>query len=197
MALDAKREAEGGNAAMDRMARAIADIKVSSDETAHIVKTIDEIAFQTNLLALNAAVEAARAGDAGKGFAVVAEEVRGLARRSAEAAKTTSRMIEEAQQNADKGVASSEDVRKVLASIITLVEKVSILIREVATAGNNQAKGIEQINTAVSQLDQVTQANAASSEEAAAASEQLSAQAMELNELVGQLLTIIKGGKRA
>src|SRR6185295_12799038 len=107
MAGEARDAAEGSKGAMDRMGSAIGKIKQSADQTARIIKTIDEIAFQTKLLALNAAVEAARAGDAGKGFAVVAEEVRNLARRSAEAAKSTASLIEESQKNADRGVSVS------------------------------------------------------------------------------------------
>ena len=110
LADSASGSADQGAAAMERMSTAINDIKTSSDETAKIVTTIDEIAFQTNLLALNAAVEAARAGEAGKGFAVVAEEVRNLAQRSAEAARNTAEMIEGSVRNADNGVAISKEV---------------------------------------------------------------------------------------
>jgi methyl-accepting chemotaxis protein len=193
MATDAREAASKGQNAMERMSDAIQKIKTSSDETAKIIKTIDEIAFQTNLLALNAAVEAARAGDAGKGFAVVAEEVRSLAQRSATAAKDTAQLIEESQQNSDNGVAVTSEVGEILGQIGTGVEKVTQLIGDVATASNEQAQGIEQVNAAVSQMDQVTQSNAANSEEAASASEELSAQAKELNDMIVTLGRIVGG----
>lgn len=196
MANSAKTAAGRGREAMVQMTQAINDIKKSSDETAKIIKTIDEIAFQTNLLALNAAVEAARAGDAGKGFAVVAEEVRNLAQRSAEAAKNTSALIEGAQKNADNGVASSTQVGQILDEITQAAQKVAALVAEVASATNEQSKGIDQVNLAVSEMDKVTQTNAANSEEAASASEELSAQSRELNEMVVTLMGIV-GGARA
>jgi methyl-accepting chemotaxis protein len=185
--------AEKGNSSMGKMAEAIQEIKKSSDETAKIIKVIDEIAFQTNLLALNAAVEAARAGEAGKGFAVVAEEVRNLAMRSAEAAKNTSALIEDSQQNADNGVKVTEEFTVILNEISGSVKKVTDLISEVAAASNEQASGIAQVNDAVTQIDQVTQQNASNAEESASASEELSAQAAQMQEQVRELLMIVKG----
>jgi methyl-accepting chemotaxis protein len=195
MAQHTLSSSQSGREAMSRMGKVMDEIKKSSDETANILKTIDEIAFQTNLLALNAAVEAARAGEAGKGFAVVAEEVRSLAQRSADAARSTESLIESSRKSAENGVEMSRQVTELLEGIAGDVEKVASNIREVATASNEQARGIDQVNSALGQLDTVTQSNAASAEEAAAASEELSAQAEELNSMVGNLVRIVKGGK--
>ena len=189
--------AQGGQAAMGRMTAAIGKIKDSADQTAHIIKTIDEIAFQTNLLALNAAVEAARAGDAGKGFAVVAEEVRSLAQRSAAAARNTAELIERSQQDAEGGVKVTREVDAVLAEVVAGVARVSELIDQVTKASGEQADGVEVINGAITRLDHVTQGNAASAEESASASEQLSAQARELNKVVKVLEAIVRGGSAA
>jgi methyl-accepting chemotaxis protein len=186
LASEAHTAAGEGDASMKRMADAINQIKQSSDNTAKILKTIDDIAFQTNLLALNAAVEAARAGEAGKGFAVVAEEVRNLAMRSAEAAKNTAGMIEESVKNADGGVKITEEVMKSLGQIVDRTGKVGGLIAEIASASNEQAQGIEQVNGAVAQMNSVTQQNAANSEESASASEQLNSQAAELAKMVSE-----------
>ena len=172
------------DAEMKRMAEAINHIKTSSDNTAKILRTIDDIAFQTNLLALNAAVEAARAGDAGKGFAVVAGEVRNLAMRSAEASKNTAAMIEESVKSAEEGVRITEDVAKHLTLTVERAGKVADIIAEIAASSKEQALGIEQVNTAVAQMNQVTQENAANSEESASAAEQLNSQAEELANLV-------------
>jgi len=177
--------------AMGRMAQAIDQIKESSDETSKIIKTIDEIAFQTNLLALNAAVEAARAGDAGKGFAVVAEEVRNLAQRCSEAAGNTSALIEQSNHNADNGVAMTGEVSASLGDVIDGVGKVSEIVAAVTTSFEEQVRGIEEINIAVTQMDQVTQTNAASAEESSSASEELSCQAGELQSMVGDLARVV------
>ena len=182
----AKGSANQGKAAMDQLSGAIERIKGSSDQTAKIVKTIDEIAFQTNLLALNAAVEAARAGDAGKGFAVVAEEVRSLAQRSAQAAKNTAELIEGSVKNAETGVRLGDEVARQLSEIVTGSEKVNDIVAEIASASAEQAKGISQINQALANVNQITQSNAANSEQSAAAAEQLSAQAEQLASLVEQ-----------
>ena len=177
------------------MSQAINDIQKSSDETAKIIKVIDEIAFQTNLLALNAAVEAARAGEAGKGFAVVAEEVRNLAMRSAEAAKNTATMIEGSVKSANSGVEiSSAEVGKVLGEIVTSNFQNGGSGRgKFPPPAPEQAQGIDQVNTAVSQMDKVTQQNAANAEESASASEELSAQAEQMKSVVVDLIKLVKG----
>ena len=190
---ESARMVKVGQESMTRLSKAIDEIKKSSDETAKIVKTIDEIAFQTNLLALNAAVEAARAGEAGKGFAVVAEEVRNLAQRSAEAAKNTSALIEGSQKNSEQGVAVASETAQALNKITESSKKVASLVSEISAASKEQSQGIDQINTAVAQMDQVVQANASNAEESASASEELSAQARELKEIVNQLVVIVKG----
>jgi methyl-accepting chemotaxis protein len=197
LASEASAAAGNGDASMKHMATAINLIKQSSDNTAKIIKSIDDIAFQTNLLALNAAVEAARAGEAGKGFAVVAEEVRNLAMRSAEAAQNTANMIEESVKNADSGVKITEEVSKSFGQIVDRTRKVGALIAEIAAASNEQASGIEQVNIAMAQMNQVTQSNAANSEESASAAEELSAQASELANMVRAFTLSSDGDSRS
>ncbi len=191
--VEAKGLVDNGKGAMVKLTDAINEIKGSSDSTAKIIKTIDEIAMQTNLLALNAAVEAARAGEAGRGFAVVAEEVRNLAQRSAEAAKDTAHLIVGSQQNSDNGVTLAEEASKAMDAITDSAAKVAGLVAEISAANGEQAQGIEQVNNAVAQMDGVTQNNAANAEETASASEELSGQAQGLNTIVAELTKIIDG----
>ena len=190
---EAKAAADRGNTAMGKMTQAIHAIQKSAGETAKIIRVIDEIAFQTNLLALNAAVEAARAGEAGRGFAVVADEVRNLAMRSAEAAKNTAAMIEQSVQSAASGVQIAVEVGKSLSEITTANNKVNELVGEIAAASDEQARGIEQVNGAILQMDQVTQQNAGNAEDSAAASGELADQAEQMHAVVAELIALVDG----
>ena len=193
LAASASAAAARGNEAMAGMSEAIGAIKKSSEETARIIKVIDEIAFQTNLLALNAAVEAARAGDAGRGFAVVAEEVRNLAQRSAEAARNTSGLLEQSRAHADAGVAASGQFHGILAEMTGAIDSLTGILAEVTRASAMQADGVGRIGATMEQLDSVTQKNASSSEELAAAGQELSNQASTLQTIVGSLETVVRG----
>lgn len=180
----AEAAAEMGLGSMNRLSDAIGRIKVSSDSTARIIRTIDEIAFQTNLLALNAAVEAARAGDAGKGFAVVAEEVRNLALRSTEAARNTAALIEQSVKNSESGVALNREVLKNLNDINEQVKRVGSVTAEIAAASEQQSQGVTQVNHVIHQMNTITQQIAVHAEESASGAEELSGQADELRNMV-------------
>ena len=193
LAGEAHAVAQAGSRTMVEMTQAMAAIDTSSAEVAKIVKNIDEIAFQTNILALNAAVEAARAGEAGAGFAVVADEVRSLAQRSAAAAKETANKIEAAIASSRNGSLSCAKVGESLTQIANKVSSTDSLVGEIAAAAREQAQGIEQINTAISQMDQVTQSNSASAEQSASAAEELDAQAASLKDMVGKLRQLVGG----
>ncbi len=178
---------------MTSLTKSMDEISRASEDTSKIVKTIDEIAFQTNLLALNAAVEAARAGEAGAGFAVVADEVRNLAMRSAEAAKNTASLIEDTVKKVGFGSTLVHKTADAFGEMSRSVVKVGELVGEIAAASKEQAQGIDQINTAVSQMDKVTQQTAANAEESASASEELNAQAESMHVSVGDLLKLVDG----
>jgi methyl-accepting chemotaxis protein len=183
-----------GNSAMEKMNKAMESILKSSQETGKIIKTIDEIAFQTNLLALNAAVEAAHAGDAGKGFAVVAEEVKNLALRSAEAAKNTNVLIEEAGHNSETGSRIVEQVTKSFSEMKEQFNKVKSIVNEISASSDEQAHGVNQISTGVGEMNRVTQQNAANAEESASAAEELNSQAAELKSMVNSFNLSKKSG---
>lgn len=176
---------------MDQLTVSMDKIAKSSEETRHILRTIDEIAFQTNLLALNAAVEAARAGEAGAGFAVVADEVRKLAHRSKEAANQTTKRIEESKNEIDLGLNYFKLTKLAFKSVEEGSQSIQVLINQVKSGSSEQADGITQLNQAMNDIDGVVQANAASAEETAASSEELSAQAEEVNSIVRDLATYI------
>ena len=193
--------------ASTEMAVAIHGITNSSNSISKIISTIDEIAFQTNILALNAAVEAARAGEAGMGFAVVADEVRNLAKRSADAAKETAAMIEAAVTQSQVGaevngrvtariaevVQKANGVRDSLGNIVAKAREVDAVVGQITEASKEQNSGLEQINSAINLMNQVTQANAAGSEQTASASEQLTAQSMDLRAGVDVLVKLVNG----
>jgi methyl-accepting chemotaxis protein len=195
LAMDAQTNAEKGNEHMKGMLISMHDINEASRNISKIIKVIDEIAFQTNILALNAAVEAARAGQHGKGFAVVAEEVRNLAARSASAAKETTDMIEGSIKKAEDGTKIANETAAALDKIVTGVAKAAVLVGQIATASDEQASGIAQINKGVEQVSLVVQTTSATAQQSATASEELSGQAEVLKDMVVKFK--LKGGSGA
>ncbi|MGE3772639.1 MAG: methyl-accepting chemotaxis protein [Gammaproteobacteria bacterium] len=185
LAASAREQASEGGSVVSRAVQAMAAINESSRKIADIIGVIDEIAFQTNLLALNAAVEAARAGEQGRGFAVVASEVRNLAQRSATAAKEIKALINDSARKVAEGSHLVDESGRTLSEIVGSVKRVSDLIADIALASDEQASGISQVNMAVTQMDQMTQQNAALVEEAAAASESMDQESRALLEAVG------------
>ena len=188
------RQIEGGRETLQQMLASMEAIRASSGRIAQIIGVIDQIAFQTNILALNAAVEAARAGEAGRGFAVVADEVRGLAQRSAQAAKDTAALIQESIASSTEGVSRVGEVAELIGSVAAGSARMKTLIDEVSSGSEQEMRGIEGISRALSQMDQVTQSAAATAEETASASEELSSQAQLLNGAVSTLREMVGQG---
>ena len=186
LALAARDQAEQGGAVVGKAVDAMSGINDSAKKIADIIGVIDEIAFQTNLLALNAAVEAARAGEQGRGFAVVASEVRSLAGRSATAAKEIKSLIEDSVRKVEDGSGLVTQSGRTLGEIVTSVKKVSDIVAEIAAASREQSSGIEQVNRAVVQMDELTQQNAALVEEATAASQSMAGLVRDLNDMLGR-----------
>ena len=186
LALAARDQAEQGVTVVGKAVQAMAGIDESAQKIADIIGVIDEIAFQTNLLALNAAVEAARAGEQGRGFAVVASEVRSLAGRSATAAKEIKSLIQDSVRKVADGSQLVTNSGRTLGEIVTSVKKVSDIVAEIAAASREQSAGIEQVNRAVMQMDQITQQNAALVEETIASSQVMTGQVRDLNETLAR-----------
>lgn len=191
LAKSANDSALRGNEKIKALVDSMEGINESSQQISKIIKTIDEIAFQTNLLALNAAVEAARAGEHGMGFAVVADEVKSLAQRSADAAKETANIIDKSIEQIKQGNASANETNEVFSEILEGIQKTSNIIGEISVSVREQSEGMNQVADAMGQIDEVTQQNAANSEEAAAAAEELNAQALSLQESVKQVAALV------
>jgi methyl-accepting chemotaxis protein-1 (serine sensor receptor) len=184
LALDASSTAKKGGNVVEGVVRTMDEIATSSSKIAQITNVIDGIAFQTNILALNAAVEAARAGEQGRGFAVVAGEVRTLAQRSAQAAKEIKALIDDSGERVNAGSQLVNEAGATMAEIVNAVTRVTDIMGEIASASDEQSRGIDQVGQAVAEMDRVTQQNASLVEESAAAAAALEDQAARLNEAV-------------
>jgi methyl-accepting chemotaxis protein/methyl-accepting chemotaxis protein-1 (serine sensor receptor) len=189
------REVEGANRKLAEMVLSMNDISTSGEKISKIIKIIDDIAFQTNILALNAAVEAARAGEAGMGFAVVADEVRNLAQRCAQAAKDTSNLIQDSIVHTQQGSQRLTAVEEAIVSITKNASEARSLVDAVSAASQEQARQLDQITVSVGEIEVVTQRSAASAEESASASHELSSQSAEMNRTVLHLVSLIQGGE--
>lgn len=190
---EAIKVASQASESMSKMTSSMDEISTAGKEISNIIRTIDEVAFQTNLLALNAAVEAARAGEAGAGFAVVADEVRNLAQKTAEAAKNTSNIVENMIAKIKNGNQLVREADQAFNQLTTSANQAAKLMGMINLASSEQAQGIDQVNVAVAQMDQVTQKNAANAEESASLSEQLNSQAESLLEMVDSLIALVGG----
>jgi methyl-accepting chemotaxis protein len=196
-AVETSSTAQKGSKVVAELVVAMENMVEGGNKINGVVKEIENVAFQTNLLALNAAVEAARAGEAGAGFAVVSEEVRNLAQRVKESAQTTTTMVENNKKLAAEAIKKVTNTKESLDDILSSTEKVAALINGIAMASDNQAKGVEQIEKAISEMNNVVQANSANAEEASSASEELSAQASSLKYMVEEFSIFIDGEKVA